>query len=125
LDKRLNLGSKYSSQKGKCESKFSGCGDGLLNAQKDSGINNYNADSYLRLPGFWRTFSKKGAVIVTHDQDFKRVKHLKGLLTEHRVGYIIFRVPKGVYQYWDIVKAFINKWEQLKEKISRPSIRLH
>lgn len=75
----------------------------------------YDADDDIII----QAFSKKEAVIVTHDQDFKRVKHLKDLLIEHEVGYIIFRVPKGVYHYWDIVKAFINKWEELKEKISR------
>lgn len=61
--------------------------------------------------------SNKDAVIVTHDSDFKRIKHYKTLLIEHKVGYIYFKVPKGVYEYWDIVKAFINKWEELKEKI--------
>jgi hypothetical protein len=27
-------------------------------------------------------------------------------------------VPKSKYQYWDIVKAFVNKWEELKTEIS-------
>jgi hypothetical protein len=74
----------------------------------------YNADDDVIV----KEFSKKEAVIITHDQDFRRVKHLKPLLIEHQVGYIIFRVPKGIYHYWDIVKAFINKWEELKQKIS-------
>jgi len=63
--------------------------------------------------------SKKDAVIVTHDGDFKRIKHYKPLLTEHNVGYIYFKVPSGKYMYWDIVKAFINKWEELKAEISK------
>jgi PIN like domain len=62
--------------------------------------------------------SQLNAVIVTHDSDFKRIKHYKPLLIEHKVGYIYFRVPKGKYQYWDIVKAFINKWEEIKIDIS-------
>jgi len=66
--------------------------------------------------------SNKYAVIVTHDSDFKRIKHYKTLLIEHKVGYIYFKVPKGVYEYWDIVKAFINKWEELKEQISNSEI---
>jgi predicted nuclease of predicted toxin-antitoxin system len=44
--------------------------------------------------------SKKDAVIVTHDSDFKRIKHYKPLLVEHNVGYIYFKVPKGKYHYW-------------------------
>ena len=62
--------------------------------------------------------SKKDAVIITHDSDFKRIKHYKPLLIVHNVGYIYFKVPKGKYQYWDIVKAFINQWEDLKTGIS-------
>jgi hypothetical protein len=61
--------------------------------------------------------SLKEAVIVTHDSDFKRIKHYKPLLIEHKVGYIYFKVPKGRFVYWDIVKAFVNRWEELKEKI--------
>lgn len=64
-------------------------------------------------------FAHREAVIVTHDLDFKKAKHYKPLLRDYEVGYVIFRVPKGGYYYWDIVKAFINKWEELKEKISQ------
>lgn len=65
--------------------------------------------------------SKLDAVIITHDSDFKRIKHYKPLLIEHNVGYVYFKVPKGKYQYWDIVKAFINKWEDIKTEISASS----
>lgn len=63
--------------------------------------------------------SQQDAVIVTHDSDFKRIKHYKPLLIQHNVGYIYFKVPKGKYEYWDIVKAFINRWEDLKTEISK------
>jgi hypothetical protein len=66
--------------------------------------------------------SNKEAVIITHDGDFKRIKHYKPLLIEHKVGYVYFKVPSGKYQYWDIVKAFVNKWEELKEGISQSEI---
>lgn len=65
-----------------------------------------------------KALTNKDAVIITHDSDFKRIKHYKPLLIEHNVGYIYFKVPKGVYEYWDIVKAFVNKWEELKTEIS-------
>jgi len=63
--------------------------------------------------------SEQNAVIVTHDSDFKRIKHYKSLLIKHRVGFIYFKVPKGKYQYWDIVKAFVNRWEELKFEVSK------
>jgi hypothetical protein len=66
--------------------------------------------------------TKQDAVIVTHDADFKRIKHYKPLLIEHSVGYIYFKVPKGGYHYWDIVKSFIVKWEDLKKDINGDTI---
>ena len=38
--------------------------------------------------------TNQNAVIITHDSDFKRIKHYKPLLIEHNVGYIYFKVPK-------------------------------
>lgn len=64
---------------------------------------------------------QKNAVIITHDSDFKRIKHYKALLVKHKVGYIYFKVPSGKYTYWEIVKAFIIKWEEIKEQISKAS----
>lgn len=64
--------------------------------------------------------SQLNAVIVTMDSDFKKVKHYKPLLIEHKVGYVFFR-QTGKNHYWDIVKAFINSWEDLKTKISASS----
>jgi predicted nuclease of predicted toxin-antitoxin system len=62
--------------------------------------------------------SQMNAVIFTHDGDFKRVKHYKPLLIQHKVGYVWFRVPKNNYRYWDIVNACITSWEELTLQIS-------
>jgi hypothetical protein len=66
-----------------------------------------------------RKASKRNAVIVTHDKDFKRIKHYKAALIEHQVGYIYFKVPSGKYLFWDMVKAFINKWGEIKDEVSK------
>ncbi len=63
--------------------------------------------------------ANKNAIIITHDSDFRRIKHYKPFLLQHKVGYIYFKTPKGGYHYWDIVKSFISKWEELKDKISK------
>jgi predicted nuclease of predicted toxin-antitoxin system len=65
--------------------------------------------------------AKKNAVIVTQDTDFKRIKHYKSLLVQHNVGYVYFKVPGAKNHYWDIVKAFVIKWEELKEAIAKSS----
>mgnify|MGYP001627612120 CR=1 FL=1 len=62
--------------------------------------------------------TQNSSVIITHDSDFKRIKHYKQLLIDHQVGYVFFKTPKGKYEYWDIVKAFINSWEPLKKEVS-------
>ena len=62
--------------------------------------------------------SKMNAVIVTQDSDFKRIKHYKTLLIEHKVGFIYFKTVKGKNSYWDIVRAFVGKWEEIKKAIS-------
>jgi hypothetical protein len=63
--------------------------------------------------------AKKNAVIVTQDTDFKRIKHYKSLLVQHNVGYVYFKVPGAKNHYWDIVKAFVIKWEELKIAIAK------
>lgn len=63
--------------------------------------------------------SGKDAVIITHDSDFKKIKHYKPLLIQHSVGFIYFKTPKKEYRYWDMVKAIILKWEDLKDLVSK------
>lgn len=63
--------------------------------------------------------TQMNAVIVTQDSDFKRIKHYKPLLIEHKVGFIYFKTVKGKNSYWDVVRAFVNRWEDIKEKISK------
>jgi hypothetical protein len=65
--------------------------------------------------------SHSNAVIITHDGDFRRIKHYQPLLKHHRVSYLYFRTPKGGYHYWDMVKSFVNKWEDLKKKMKSDS----
>lgn len=62
--------------------------------------------------------SQQNAVIVTQDGDFKKIKHYKPLLIQHKVGFIYFRQTSR-NSYWDMVKTFINKWEDIKKEISQ------
>jgi predicted nuclease of predicted toxin-antitoxin system len=61
---------------------------------------------------------KRNGVIITMDKDFRHMKHYYSFYKKYKTGVIIFRSSKGVIHYWDIVKSFINKWEELKEAIS-------
>jgi predicted nuclease of predicted toxin-antitoxin system len=38
--------------------------------------------------------SNRNAIIITHDADFRRIKHYKPILLEHNVGFVFFKTPK-------------------------------
>ena len=61
--------------------------------------------------------SKVDAIIISEDDDFKRIKSNKALLKSLGVGYVLYRPPKHGARYWEKVQAFIIGWEKLKEKI--------
>jgi len=61
-------------------------------------------------------------IIITMDKDFKHIKHYYSLYKKHKTGAIIFRSSKGIIHYWDIVKSFINRWEELKKEISNATL---
>jgi predicted nuclease of predicted toxin-antitoxin system len=60
---------------------------------------------------------KSKSIIVTMDKDFKHKKHYYSLYKQHKAGVIIFMSSNKAIHYWDIVKSFINKWEELKAEI--------
>lgn len=59
----------------------------------------------------------KHSIIISQDDDFKRIKSNARLLTELGVGFVMFKPPKRGARYWEIVRAFVIAWPQLKEKI--------
>lgn len=65
---------------------------------------------------------KRNGVIITMDKDFRHMKHYYSLYKKYSTGVIIFRSSKGVIHYWDIVKSFISKWEELKEEVSNDNL---
>jgi len=61
---------------------------------------------------------RKDAIIISQDDDFKRIKSNKLLVKQLKVGYVLYKPPnKTGTRYWEIVKSFILGWEHLKEKI--------
>lgn len=58
-----------------------------------------------------------GAIIISQDDDFKRIKSNKQLVKKLKVGYVSDKPPTHGARYWEKVKAFILVWERLKQKI--------
>jgi predicted nuclease of predicted toxin-antitoxin system len=62
---------------------------------------------------------KQKAIIVTQDEDFKRIKHYRQSYIEHNVGVIFYKSPSGGMTYWEVVKSFIKTWEEMKKELSK------
>jgi len=62
---------------------------------------------------------KEKAIIVTQDEDFKRIKHYHQLYKQHSVGVIFYKSPSGGMTYWEVVKSFIKTWEDMKANLSK------
>ena len=58
-----------------------------------------------------------GAIIISQDDDFKRIKSSKQLVKKLKVGYVSYKPPTHGARYWEKVQAFILAWERLKQKI--------
>jgi len=60
---------------------------------------------------------KTNAIIISQDDDFKRIRSHKALIKSLGVGYVMYRPPKRGSSYWDIVQAFIQGWPEIKNTL--------
>ena len=58
---------------------------------------------------------KEKAVAITSDYKIQTTRHQKELCEDYGLG--IFYFKSSGLKYWDIVKTFINKWEDLLKTI--------
>ena len=64
-----------------------------------------------------------GGIIISEDDDFKRIKENKALIRKLGVGYVLYKAPqKRGSLYWDKAKAIILAWEPLKARIRASSV---
>ncbi|MFN6380187.1 MAG: DUF5615 family PIN-like protein [Flavobacteriales bacterium] len=64
-----------------------------------------------------REASKRNSIIISQDDDFKRIKSNAKLLKEMGVGFIMFKPPKRGARYWEMVEAFVKGWPNIKAKL--------
>lgn len=60
---------------------------------------------------------KNKAIIISQDDDFKRIQGNRVLIKELKVGYVLYKPPKHGCRYWEIVEAFIAGWKKLKDTL--------
>ncbi|MEO6832858.1 MAG: DUF5615 family PIN-like protein [Chitinophagaceae bacterium] len=61
---------------------------------------------------------KTKAIIISQDDDFKRIKSNATLMRQLQVGYVLYKPPKKGSRYWDIVVSFVQGWQRLKETLA-------
>lgn len=64
---------------------------------------------------------KKSAIIISQDDDFKRIKANRSLIIQLKIGYVLYRPPRHGSRYWEIVESFVAGWQELREKLSKES----
>jgi hypothetical protein len=79
-------------------------------------VPNASDEEVIKLAG------KNKAILITYDKGFKTNKHRYKLYKEHYIGVILFHSFKDVVYYWDIVKSFVSRWEELKSAIKDEQI---
>jgi hypothetical protein len=58
-----------------------------------------------------------GAVLVTKDNDFKKIQHHVHLMREHKLGVFFFKpTSKGILK-WDEIQYIIKAWPQIRHYI--------
>lgn len=60
---------------------------------------------------------KVDAIIISQDDDFKKIKSNKKLVEKLKIGYVLYKPPKHGMRYWEKVQSFILGWERLKDLI--------
>jgi predicted nuclease of predicted toxin-antitoxin system len=55
-------------------------------------------------------------IIITYDKDFKHIKHYYALYRDFKVGVVFYKSGKHM-NYWEMVKTFINRWEEMKSNV--------
>ncbi len=62
---------------------------------------------------------KHKGILFTKDKDFKQIKHYYQLYKQHNIGVVFFESSRKPLLYWDYIKIFIEKWEDLKILIDK------
>jgi hypothetical protein len=57
-------------------------------------------------------------VLITRDKDFKDIKIYKAIIEKSGTKVLFVKSAKKMILFWDILKSIINRWDEVKEKLS-------
>lgn len=70
-------------------------------------------------PELYEAVGKVNGVVFTKDKDFRQIKLLEKVIKENRAKVLFFKHSKKMVFFWDILKAIIDRWEDLKEELDK------
>jgi predicted nuclease of predicted toxin-antitoxin system len=70
-------------------------------------------------PELYQAAGKKNGVVFTKDKDFRQIKIYERIIEQNRAKVLFFRPSKKLIHFWDILIAIVNRWEDVKEKLSQ------
>lgn len=59
----------------------------------------------------------ENGVLITRDFNIRRTKLQFDLCSGYGIGVFFLTLPKGQSKHWDLVKALINQWEAVIDKV--------
>ena len=66
----------------------------------------------------YKAAGKLDGVVFTKDKDFRQIKIYEKIIEQHRAKVLFFRPSKKIIRFWDILIAMVNRWDEIKEKLS-------
>lgn len=60
---------------------------------------------------------KEGGILITRDINIHKTRFQFDLCKQHKIGVFFLTLPKGQSKHWEMVKALIDKWETIVDKV--------
>lgn len=70
-------------------------------------------------PELYAAVGKANGIVFTRDKDFRQIKFYEKIIQENRTKVLFFRHSKKMVLFWDTLIAVVNKWDHIKEKLSK------
>lgn len=69
-------------------------------------------------PELYEAVGKVKGVVFTKDKDFRQIKLFEKVIKENKAKVLFFKHSKKMVFFWDILKALVERWEEVKEKLN-------
>jgi len=64
------------------------------------------------------SIGKQEGILITRDINIHKTRFQFELCKQHKIGVFFLTLPKNQNKHWEMVKALIDKWEVIVDKIT-------